>query len=312
MVGWLGFCLVGYGRHSRTKLLPAIENLNAHLEGIVTSVTSQHLASKYSLFPNLSLALSKVSDRTCFLIATPPSVHFSQAQVIISHGHDVLIEKPGFICVKDLETILSIKSDKQLLSVAYMYKHTQLFERFLQFWAENSQFVKKVEIRFLIPTIPSATFRSDGSAHSSIIYDIGCYIADTLVEMCLDNDAVRVTNAFCDEGELSHVLISSNGAVEVFAEFGFGFSYTNMLSVTLCDNSRQDFTPFYWGRSGVRTIVNNKGGCSEVVSRFDEPNSFELMLSKNREVWCNQQANDLQKLMRTTQLLQNWAFQVYE
>ena len=108
-------------------------------------------------------------------------------------------------------------------------------------------------------------------------------------------------------GSISYVSVAGRGPIRFFAEFGFGFSYSNRVSLSFKDETIQNFEPFYWGRSGTRTASVIGGNSSEVLRRFEENNSFEIMLSKRRKAWIDNQECELKKLALTTKLTQNWA-----
>lgn len=307
MNDWSQFCLVGYGRHAKAQLLPALENNGSPIHSVVTSKSDKGLSSRYRLFPNLETALKFAPPGTCFIVSTPPSEHFLHTRMIIESGHDVLLEKPGFVCIDHLKNILRIVKVHQFCGVAYMYKHSQLFKFFKNHWAANRFRSRSLDLRFLLPAIPFNTFRSDTSVENSIVFDIGCYIADTLVELDIDVSSIKVNELQKKDGVINYVSLSGCGTPRIFAEFGFGFAYTNCLSLTYDDMSVRNFGPFYWGRSGTRTVETlNKDG-SEVSWTMEERNVFEIMLSSKRQQWVDDQELDTKKLLLTTRLLEHWA-----
>jgi len=49
------FCIVGFGNHAKTKLLPALQNSNKNILGIVSS--KENLSTKITVFKNLQEAI---------------------------------------------------------------------------------------------------------------------------------------------------------------------------------------------------------------------------------------------------------------
>ena len=58
------YCIVGFGNHSKTKLLPALNNLNKKIFGIVSS--KYIYDKKYQFFNNLKEAIAQSNDKTIF------------------------------------------------------------------------------------------------------------------------------------------------------------------------------------------------------------------------------------------------------
>ena len=77
------FCIVGYGRHAKTKLIPSIL-INKKNKIEVVSSKMLHL-SKIKVHKNLNKALKEVKPSTIFIIATPPEAHFVQTEKIFQN-----------------------------------------------------------------------------------------------------------------------------------------------------------------------------------------------------------------------------------
>ena len=145
---------------------------------------------------------------------------------------------------------------------------------------------------------------------NSIVFDIGCYIADTLVELDVDLSSIDVTEVRKHDGVISYIALSSPGAPNIHAEFGFGFPYQNCLSLTYDDETVSNFEPFYWGRAGLRTVKTVTRRNAKISMAVDERNVFEIMLGKKRQYWIGHQELETKKLLLTTKLLEQWSSSV--
>lgn len=89
---WPGFCLVGFGRHARNQLLPAIEANGQALVGLV-SRQSAHARPDAPIFPSVEQAINAVPPHAAFLIASPPHMHLAHCLPALRAGRDVLVEQ---------------------------------------------------------------------------------------------------------------------------------------------------------------------------------------------------------------------------
>ena len=106
------YCLVGFGNHSKSKIIPAIKKSNGVIDGIVSKKTENFGSLKF--FSSINDAFTKVNSNTIFIICSPPDLHYSQAIDVIKRGHNVFIEKPVSLSVIDLENIISISDKKNV------------------------------------------------------------------------------------------------------------------------------------------------------------------------------------------------------
>ncbi|MGX7200095.1 Gfo/Idh/MocA family protein [Enterococcus nangangensis] len=99
-------------------------------------VTAAHLTEKYQLtsvysrkeatgksfaaaFPEQAIVVYtdwqkflKAPDIDVVYIASPNSLHFPQARDCLSHGKNVIVEKPAFVTAKEMQTIVELASQK--------------------------------------------------------------------------------------------------------------------------------------------------------------------------------------------------------
>ena len=239
------YYIVGYGKHSSSKIIPALENLNKKIFGIITSQVLQ-LDKQYILFKNLNEAIESSTKNSIFIIATPPSMHYKQIQIILDAKRNIFVEKPIFISTKDALTINNILLKQNLFVVeAMMYKHTLLYKRFFEYWNSFKDKVTKLECKFLIPSLPKGTFRDELNIASSPLYDIGCYVISLLVDMGIILDNLEIKDVLFKYSKIKKIIINEviNG-VEFCLEFGLENEYENFVKL-FTKNEKIKFEPFF-------------------------------------------------------------------
>ena len=75
-----------------------------------------------------------------------------------------------------------------------MYQHTKIFSKFIFFWNENINFIKNINISFLIPKFPVSTFRDNDLILETVLFDIGCYPISLLVDIGFSEDNLVISN----------------------------------------------------------------------------------------------------------------------
>ena len=174
------YCLVGFGTHSKNKLLPSLEKTHKNIFGIVSSKNKLNL--EYEHYNDLQDALEKSNKSTIFIIASPPKVHFMQMKKIIKAERNIFVEKPIFTSFYQAKMIQNFLKGKNLFIVELlMYKYTNLYEKFQKIWEKKRKICTKIECFFNIPSVPYGTFRNKIDLTSSPLYDIGCYILSLLI-----------------------------------------------------------------------------------------------------------------------------------
>ena len=300
------YCLVGYGNHSVTKLLPALEKLKKNIMGIV-STSNRSLDNKHMIFRNLEEAISKSDNSTVFIIATPPSVHLSQIKMIIAAERNVFVEKPIFISTRDVLDIESSLSQKKLFVVeSMMFKHTFLYSKFLEYWVKYKKNIIKLECFFLIPSLPLNTFRDELSIFSSPLYDMGCYIITLLIDLGYKLKNLRVEEVLYKKNKIEKIVIKNTfGSIEFLIEFGLGKKYQNSIKLSSKDSQFSEFSPFFYGREGMKKISSN---CNNIF--IEDFNAFEEMFRMSNNFWLSNQKKRFIKLKKVNMVLEDLSDQI--
>ena len=75
------YCIVGYGSHAKSKVVPSILNISSEIVGIVSK--KKKIDETFYHFSNLEEALKKVPKKTIFILCSPPDTHAQQALKIL-------------------------------------------------------------------------------------------------------------------------------------------------------------------------------------------------------------------------------------
>jgi predicted dehydrogenase len=304
---WKNFCIVGSGNHAINKVIPALIAENKYIKGIVTSKINNVLL-EFKKFNNIKDSLINLPKDTVFVIASPPDIHFKQAKEIIKYGRDVIIEKPSFICVKEVEEICSlINSSKNIILEGFMHRYTKLYKDFMRYWTKEKHEIVVLKSSFYVPEIPKGSFRDNKDVISSCLYDMGCYGLSLLNDMGLDLKEIKVDDINIHEEKISSIQLKGiieNISIEI--KFGNNKNYENFVEVITKNNEIKRFSPFFYGRKSVKFIKHFKNNDMQ-VEQFDDCNAFQLMFNENRHNLLLNQKIRLNKILFVTKKLENLA-----
>jgi predicted dehydrogenase len=283
------FCIVGLGGHARTKLIPAIAANGQTLAGVVTRQVSA--LPDAPAFHTVGEAVAALPADTTFVIATPPALHSDAAMTALAAGRDVFVEKPAFVTEAQARAATdTAAASGRVLVEAFMHRHSGLYRRLLADWMAQRGAAKRIDIAFLIPAAPAATFRQDTAIESSALYDIGCYALSLIADLGLPLEAIRIENvAFAGDPQREAVALSGTAeGVTVCARVGIGESYANEVSLTLRDGAIA-YAPFFYGRPGEKTVTLRRGG-ETTQEPLTDGNAFAAMFATPRAHWLATQA----------------------
>ena len=304
---WKNFCIVGSGNHAINKVIPALIAENKYIKGIVTSKINNVLL-EFKKFNNIKDSLINLPKDTVFVIASPPDINFKQAKEIIKYGRDVIIEKPSFICAKEVEEICSlVNSSKNIILEGFMHRYTKLYKDFMRYWAKEKYEIVVLKSSFYVPEIPKGSFRDNKDVISSCLYDMGCYGLSLLNDMGLDLKEIKVDDINIHEEKISSIQLKGiieNISIEI--KFGNNKNYENFVEVITKNNEIKRFFPFFYGRNAIKFIKHSKNNHKQ-VEQFDDCNAFQLMFNENRHNLFLNQKIRLNKILVVTKKLENLA-----
>ena len=303
------YYIVGYGKHASTKLVPALEKLSHNISGIV-STKKLIVHKKYKVFRNLNEAILNSTEKSIFIIATPPSAHFSQINKILDAKRNIFVEKPIFISAREANFIRNrLKKNNLFIVELMMFKHTKLYEKFLNYWEMKRNDVVKLEVKFLIPSLPSNTFREEFGIASSPLYDIGCYIISLLIDIGIRIDDLKIKDVLFKESRIKKIIINQKiNNIDLLLEFGLNEEYKNLIRLFTVEKSI-DFTPFFYGRKVPKKIIKNNGSTlNEII--IDDNNAFEKILAIPNKNWLFNQTKRFSDIIKVNKILDDLSLQI--
>ncbi len=297
------YCVVGIGAHARYKIIPALEKSGKKVIGIV-SRTPKTANRGTKCFQNIDLALNKLPKDTVFVISTPPQTHFKLLTKLLQKKRNVIVEKPIFTQISQAKKVYSqIKSSKNFVYEAFMYKYTLMYKKFKNHINLNINNISWIEFIFTIPKPPKSTFRENSNIQSSCLYDMGCYIIDLFVGLKLILKNFKILDCSVESNQIKFIkFIFFVNSIEVRVKIGVEKSYNN--SVKTCSNKNHitSFHPFFYGRSGYKNIdnmINSSRFC------FYDKNAFESMFKFNRKLLFREQLIRFNKILKVNEHLEN-------
>tara|TARA_B110000858_G_scaffold51774_1_gene59976 strand:+ start:14842 stop:15777 length:936 start_codon:yes stop_codon:yes gene_type:complete len=298
------YCIVGFGKHAQSKIIPAVKKSNGKIVGVVSSKIS--IDNEYRLFSSLSKALLRVASDTIFILCTPPNLHYSQALEIINHEHNVFIEKPITINVVQLEEIIKVSNVKKIFFVEnFMHEYSQLYSNFINIWNLEKNNIKKIDIEFTLPKLPENTFRHKNNNYPVNLYDIGSY-AISLINNLSNGTSYKIINIL-NKGQIDNekfMLISKVHLAEVNISFGINDSYKNFVTITKVDERQYKFEPFFFGREGYRSLQEIYGKNISDSSIYDQ-DCFKALFEKSNKYWIDTQETRNRAMLNNLSSLEN-------
>lgn len=282
---WERFWIVGLGNHAKTKLLPAIIANGQELAGLITRQEAGGPPG-VPVFHGIERAVGMMSRGEVVIVATPPSAHYVQCMMGVEAGIDVIVEKPAFVTAAEAERVRAAAAASGSLVVeAFMHRHTRLYAKLVALWRERRGDVARISATFLIPRMPTGTFREIDDITASTLYDIGCYPLSLFIDLGLDPTTLSITDVQFP-GDPMREAVGLTGfadGVSMAAEIGVGTTYANRVEITFSDGAVVAFEPFFFGRAGLRSITAcGPLGVSE--EGVEESDAFRTMLSQPLDV----------------------------
>jgi len=299
------YCIIGFGNHAQTKLLPSLIKLEKKIFGIVSKKINFNY--QIEIFKNLDDALLFSNKDTYFVISTPPQLHFLQTKKILENNRNVFLEKPGFINEDEVGMIYEIIKNNNLFVVELlMYKYTKLYQKFLKIWYQNKKKCTKITCVFNIPKIPPNTFRDNRDIYSSPLYDIGCYLITLLVDLNLSLRNLKIIKIISKKSKVKQFYINGfDNKIEIYLEFGISDKYENYVSLDLEKKSNIKFENFFNGRE-IRKKIIYKNDNKYFENIICDVNGFETIFKHSHSYWIKNQSLRFDNLILVNEKLSSF------
>ncbi len=276
------YIVVGYGNHARGKIIPLLKELNL-LKGVVTRKAFED--DKLDTYKNLEEACNIANNQTTFLICSPPKYHYKQANFLIRKNFNFLIEKPIFIKKNEFIKIYSNLNKNNFFNELLMYKHNDMYSRFIKIWSKYKIQIKKIDITFVIPSFANDSFRSERDISSSLIFDVGYYPISLLNELKIDLSNIELKKvSFYGNPRKEFFYISLNDKIKSNIRIGIKKKYKNEVKIHLHNGDYFTFEPFFHGMD-IKKMIKKKINKKESTIHFKDKNAFKNMFMLNRKYW---------------------------
>lgn len=306
----MSLMVIGLGNHTKTKIIPTLEQLSIPIMGIVTSTKIEHY-NKIKVFNELEIALKKNKITHC-IISTTPSKQIIYIKKLQFLNVKIYVEKPAFVNIEDLYSVENFISNNRYLTEGLMYRFSSGFDYFHNKFKKVKKIDYEIYLTFILPPPKEnflGSFRSINSLKNSIIYDIGTYIFDFLWTLKLSNLKIKnLTIEKFDDKILKKTTFSicsedHNSFKKINVDIGYDNIYKNEINF-VSKNQSYKINPFFWGRDGNINIINHKEKPPSKV-QIQSQSALKILLYK----WFNgiedQMIDDLQCLKRYYFVLSN-------
>ena len=164
-------------------------------------------------------------------------------------------------------------------------------------------------MNFLLPNLPKGTFRNSGEFGCSILYDIGCYALSFLAEINVKFDNLKIDDLLYKNKRLMRAVLQANyqqfeNETKIKINIGVGESYVNEVSLSLKNNKRIVYAPFFYGRQGTRTVHEYTSGKEEQCQKLYEDNCYCKLLAITVDDWRVNQEIRFQRIIAVTRALE--------
>ena len=232
--------LIGYGSHAKKRIIPSLNKRNIKIQEI------------YSKRKSISeiLKIKKILKNTVYYICTPPKTHFKIIRFLLLKKLNVIVEKPAVLKLDHLKIIKKkiLKNKKNIFLENLMYRHSKIFERFVNYWTKNKKKIVKLEINFLIPRFFKIGFRSNCQDKFLILYDIGIYPISLLNILGIKISKIEIPDKIFLKQKLKKIKIKLRSKnLEIQINIGEKSNYINNLVISELNGSKIYFDKIFSG-----------------------------------------------------------------
>lgn len=232
--------LIGYGSHAKKRIIPSLNKRNIKIQEI------------YSKRKSISeiLKIKKILKNTVYYICTPPKTHFKIIRFLLFKKLNVIVEKPAVLKLDHLKIIKKkiLKNKKNIFLENLMYRHSKIFERFVNYWTKNKKKIVKLEINFLVPRFFKIGFRSNCQDKFLILYDIGIYPISLLNILGIKISKIEIPDKIFLKQKLKKIKIKLRSKnLEIQINIGEKSNYINNLVISELNGSKIYFDKIFSG-----------------------------------------------------------------
>ena len=287
--------LVGYSKHAKNKIIPAITKLKLKIICIVSSQNIKNTTIPVLKSINNIEKNNFIKEETIIFLCTPPKVHYKQIKFLFFNKYNIYVEKPAFIREQNIDTF--INKNKTIIVENFMYQHTKIYNYFLKFWKQNTNNIFKIEMNFIIPEVPKNTFRDNDDYYNSYIFDIGCYPISLLSKLNLKLKKIKYEISL-DKDKFKNITKIVFNSKKIMYEINIGVNKSYQNNVILHYNKFKSikFNYFFYGPEKIKKICFSKNNKINKIIKIKDLNGFIEILKIKRSIWKKNQNNRLRKM----------------
>lgn len=295
-------CIVGFGRHSENKILPALKEAKINLKVVVTK--KKIYLKNTIITESIQKSINFLDKNTLIIICSPPSAHFKQIIFYLEKGFSILVEKPIVLTNYQINKILKIrKKNNNILIENFMYEYTKMFQNNLDYVNKNKNKLNKIDINFLIPRLKFKSFRSINLKQNSFIYDIGSYVASYLNHLKIKLPYKNKINQSKNTQKNTNMFLNFKfNNTDINLSFGYSSKYTNQIILEK-NNEKIIFDYFFYGIEKSKKIYLETKK-KRVLRSIQDNNGFVSIFKKSKKYWIDNQSNRDVTFNQNTKLLE--------
>ena len=309
----INLVLWGLGKHSISKLLPAIKkSKKINLYGLFTRnkkiLIQQSKKLSCKIWSNEKLMLSDNKIDVVYL-ATPIGLHYEQGKKVLKSNKHLWSEKSLANNYKQVSDLVKIAKKKKLsVCEAFMHLYHPLFEKIKNLInKKHIGEIVSVNLSFYCPHMKKSDWRYKKKLGGGALLDIGCYPVSTYLNLFKNNSRLFDVNLkknknFNVDTSGSAVFISKNTLYNL--NWGFGYLYKNNLRI-IGTKGTITAEPFFSKPISLTPYIKIYKNKKSKKILFSKTNHFLNMLDNFSDIIRNKKKinNHLQKCLIQSKLI---------
>lgn len=284
----MNYCIVGIGRHAKTRVIPSIINSKANLIATVSSQKNNFVVPNYK---SLNCAIKNLPKNTIFYLCTPYFIRQKQIIFCLKNSFNVISEKPIFTELKYLnKSLFFLKHKKLFLYENLIYENTLAYQKLIKIYKNQKDKIIRINLNFLIPSFPKKTFRDRYKIDKNIVYDIGCYPISLLTKLNFNLNIFKLS--FTRSKSNKNILIFNLFRKSLRIKIRIGLSSKYQNNVQFHEYKKKYLINyFFYGlskRKTIKTKVNNQLVKKDI---YNDKNSFNNLFAKDKKYYKSNMKN---------------------
>ena len=248
----MNFCIIGLGNHARTKIFPNILSDYKNIYSVTRN--NKNKIKNIKNFKKISYAFNYLGQNCIYIISTPPNYHYYPLKYLLKKSvKNIYVEKPILINFNQISNVINLKKNNQRIIENYPYKKSIMFQKMIKYFFLKQNKIKKITIKFIIPSLPINTFRQKSGVSNSSLYDIGCYPIDLLCTLGLINKKHFIKKILYSESKKKYFFSFNIQHIHFSISVGLGKSYLNYIKFNE-DKKKIKFNKIFYARKTIKTI----------------------------------------------------------